>query len=247
VLTAKDVLSDIEFELAQGAISHDDLGQAVQAVRKYQTGIRAEVLEISRRRENHRQVATRLLQVNDMLIALVQEMAAAVASLRSDLRRVAQVSDTASRPAADPDLPVAGEPGSGISTPTGVLPLEQIEQELDRRSFADVEDGMRSDALRVGLELQPVRVPVVGTVLQRLRAAIHGLPLFYVGRLAQRQAAVNQVYGGRILRLIELVEHQCRQIETLNARVVSLEARLAESGSSTPPQAHSPSDVEGVE
>jgi hypothetical protein len=125
--------------------------------------------------------------------------------------------------------------------------LEQIEQELDRQSFADVEDGMRSDALQVGLELQPARVPIIGSALQRLRAAIHGLPLFYVGRLAQRQVVVNQVYGDRILHLIEMVKRQRRQIETLNARVVSLEARLAEAGAPTPPSAPSPSDVEGVE
>jgi hypothetical protein len=247
VLTAKDVLSDIEFELAQGAISHDDLGQGVQAVRKYQNSIRAEVLELSRRRENRRQVATRFFQVNDMLIALAQEMAAAVQSLRLDLRRIAQVADRSPRPTASADLLVTKKPDSDIPAAAEMLTLEQIEQELDERSFADVEEAMQLDALRVGLEVRPARIPIVGSALQRLRAAVHGLVLFYVRRLAQRQVAVNQVYGGRILRLIELVEHQRRQIEALNARIVSLEARLADPGSSTPPSAPSPADVEVAE
>jgi hypothetical protein len=117
-----------------------------------------------------------------------------------------------------------------------------MQQDLDRQSYADVEEAMRSDALHVGLEVQPARLPIVGSLLQRLRAAVHGLALFYVGRLAQRQATVNQVYGARILHLIELVERQQRQIEVLNARVKSFEAGLAEAGATLPPSAPELSD-----
>ena len=73
---------------------------------------------------------------------------------------------------------------------------------------------------------------------------MHGLVLFYVGRLAQKQAMVNQTYGGRILRLIELIEYQQQQIEMLDARIFSLEARLAKADSSLPPSAPAPGDVE---
>jgi len=229
VLTASDVLSDIEFELAQGAISHDDLGQGVQAVRQYQNQVRGEIVQALRRRESDRQIAGRWFQINDMLITLAQEMAAAIQSLRVDLRRVTRVAERTPPARAAAGMPAA--PSARI--------LEHIEQNLDERSAAEVEDAMRSDALRVGVEVQPARIPIVGGALQRLRAAAHGLVIFYVGRLAQRQVMVNQTYGGRILRMMELLEYQRQQIEMLSARVRSLEERLAQ----VEPPVSSPGDV----
>ena len=39
--TPNDVLNDIEFELMQGAVSRDELGQGIQTARQYQNRVRA--------------------------------------------------------------------------------------------------------------------------------------------------------------------------------------------------------------
>jgi hypothetical protein len=62
-----DVLASIEFELAQGCISRDDLGASIQAVRQYQNKLRGEALELVKRPEDMQEVVTRLFQINEML------------------------------------------------------------------------------------------------------------------------------------------------------------------------------------
>ena len=85
-LTADDVLRDVEFEIAQGAISRDELGQGVQAVKEYQNKLRGEVFQASRQVGESREALSRLFQINDMLITLQQEMAAGIETLQVDLR-----------------------------------------------------------------------------------------------------------------------------------------------------------------
>lgn len=191
--SAEDVLSDIEFELAQGAISHDDLGRSIQAIARYQNKMRGELLQDQRRPADERETITRLFQINDMLIAMSQEMAEAIQSLRLDLRKMAH-------------LPTPPPEESGRST-AGRLTRGAGER-LDTELRTEIKESLKSDALRVDMEVQPARIPFLGRILHRLRASLHSIALFYTNRLAQKQAMVNQTQGQAILHLIEIIEHQ---------------------------------------
>jgi hypothetical protein len=191
--STEDVLSDIEFELAQGAISHDDLSLSIQAIARYQNKMRGELLQDQRRPADERETITRLFQINDMLIAMSQEMAEAIQSLRLDLRKMAQL----------PTFPPERGSRSTVSDLTS-----ETEERLATELRAEIKESLISDALRVAMEVQPARLPVLGRILHRLRAGLHSIALFYTNRLAQKQAMVNQTQGQAILHLIEIIEHQ---------------------------------------
>lgn len=226
-LTAEDVQSDIEFELAQGVISHGDLAQAIHAVKRYQNQVRGEMVWDSRRIQNVDRVINRLFQINDMLITLLHEAALAIQSLRIDLRRVTQIRGSAipTSPPGSASAPVSrldsvdDAPGYWL---TGV----RSEDESDRDRFAQLESAMHSESLRVPMGVRPVRVPVVGRPLQRLRAMFHNLVLFYVKRLAGRQTMVNQTFGDSIWHLIHANRRLRRQIAELSQQLATLQTRL---------------------
>jgi len=216
-LSARDVLSDIEFELIQSAVSHDDLGQAIQAVRRYQNQAREEILETAHPKS--RSPIARLLQINDMLIVLVQELAAAVQSLRLDLRRMGLAPHETAVDLSPLDRDILSAPPAP----------EMAEQTVE------IENVMRREVLGIGMEARPVAIPLVGRLLQRLRIAVHGLALFYTNILAERQTVVNQTYGEVIIQLLQLSAAQQRQIETLDARIASLETRQTVNDPDTAP------------
>ena len=57
-----------------------DLGQSVQNVRRFQNGVRKEVLDTGGK-PDYREIAKRQFQINDMLLSLLQELATRAARL----------------------------------------------------------------------------------------------------------------------------------------------------------------------
>jgi hypothetical protein len=236
LLTRSDVLSDIEFELAQGAISRNELGQSVQAVKQYHNKVRSEVFQSSQVGDN-RESLGRLFQINDMLITLLQEMVTTIESLRLDLRRVAVWASQGASPAAAATAtraPVV-ERDSDMAAAGDVPVRDGWGQSSHWRPPADVEQAMRPEALRVESEARSTGIPVIGRLIQRLRIALHSVALFYVVKLARKQVVINQTYGDWILHLGQLNQRQQEQIDWLNAQVSSLQAHLAEVEEASPP------------
>jgi hypothetical protein len=81
--------------------------------------------------------------------------------------------------------------------------------------------GVGYDKVSVELALTQTRLPVIGGLVQRLRAALHGLVLFYVNRLAARQIQVNEQVARALAALVQDME---TEILDLRARVAELEA-----------------------
>jgi hypothetical protein len=214
--SAQDVLRDIEFELAQGAIACDELGQAIQAVKRYHNRTRGEILNDARQMKDVGRILPSLFQIHDMLITLLQETAAAIQVLRVDLRKMAQMT-------GDPVLSEANEQVTKLEMAPAA---KDIWAGMQRQGSAEVESAMGPEALSVGREARPVRFPIIGRLIQALRDALHNLVLFYVKRLAERQVLVNQTYGERLLTLMEAAESQQWQIERLTAQMRALETRL---------------------
>jgi hypothetical protein len=71
------------------------------------------------------------------------------------------------------------------------------------------------------MALTESRLPLVGGVAQRLRAALHELVLFYVNRLAARQIRFNEHTARALVVLVRDLEAEVRE---LSARIAELEA-----------------------
>lgn len=203
VLTAQDVLSDIEFELVQGAISKDELGRGVVQVKEYHNKLRSELFQPGQEHPDWQEVAARQFQLNDMLLTLLQEMAAAHQERIVQARRQNQ-----QRP-----------PQAAVTTSTVVAPGD----DTIWRDTSDIENAM-SETLEIKLDARPTNIPLLGAWLHRLKYEIHSLVIFYLQKLAQRQTAVNRTYGDWLLYFDALHQHQDGQLQ---AQLTELENRLA--------------------
>jgi hypothetical protein len=213
-LTVQAVLSDIEFEIAQGTISRQELGQGVRAAKQYQNKLRADTFQTGRALADLHELVDRQFQINDIHLTLLQEMAAAIQSLQLDLRRVGRLQKFT------PAMTTQSEasPADWLATPIDLSEYGEIEQ-AEWWQPEQIEQAMRSDALSLKSEVRSVRAPIIGSLITRVRSALHSLALFYINLLAQRQTQVNQVYGERILQLSRLHQMQYEQLEMLKIQL----------------------------
>lgn len=198
-LGVQDALDDIDMELLQDAVQRDDLGQSVQNVRRFQDDARKEALDTGGK-PDYRAIANRQFQINDMLLALLQELATRQRALELDLR--------------------VSQPGGAVRT--GELaggedeaarpPSEDLVRQLDA-----IQAVMHDDALRLQLEVTPNDTPVVGRLLGSMRAAVHSLVVFYGNQLAAKQTEVNRVYGDVLQQLLVARELDRAELARLRA------------------------------
>ena len=91
--------------------------------------------------------------------------------------------------------------------------------------------------IAVGLSLTGNRLPIVGALIQRLRAGLHYLVLYYVNMLAGQQMAFNEYVVRALTTLVQDLESEPapskvkalqEQVDALQARVQQLEKTLAD-------------------
>jgi hypothetical protein len=210
--TAQDVLDDIEFELLQGTITHDDLGRGIAAIKQHQNKLRAELLAPERADPDLREALGRQFQLNDMLLTLLQETAVA---LQANNQKIEQLSRR--RPAAPPPQPPAP------TDKTAALPDDTIWREPAPLQQA------ATTKLTPQFDMQLATVPVIGSWLQRLRHAAHSLVLFYLSKLGDRQQQINQTYTDWLLYHHALHQYQAEETTHLRQQINALEKRLVES------------------
>jgi len=203
------LIRDIEFELAQGIVLTDDLGRAIQAVKQYQNEARSELLGAAR--IDSRDLAARSFQINDMLITLLEETVGRLQQAQMELRGMRRLG---------PALPSAVRRNEGVA-PARPAPGEVV-TDLYERPLAEIETAMRTGELQIDLDVRPSKTPLVGALLTRLRSALHSLPLFYVRRLAGKQAPVNHIYGEWLLHLYRLLCQQQDEIGSLSKQLAQI-------------------------
>lgn len=217
----EDILSDIEFEIAQGAVARDELGEAVQAVRQFQNKARVEVFRSLKLTDGHREFIRRQFQVNDMLLNLMYELIRVMQTLQFEIHKLRQLPENVLRPV---HLPPDKTPANS-SAPSGLnIPLEVSERPaagLEWRPPDEIESAMRPEAIRVESHAQPIHWPVIGWLLTRLKILYQRPALFYTQLFSDRQAVVNWVMGDRILYLENVVREQQRQIRAFSAQFES--------------------------
>lgn len=210
--TADEILRDVEFEILQGALGQDDLGQALQTARRFHTRSRHELLSTETRGRD-RDLAARQFQMDDMLLALLQEVAGRLRRLQIELHRTAGL-----MPAAGAgDRTGASESLAGTSPPHLADPDPGVPPGSAQRAI-------EIEKLDVEAHIRPVRLPLIGGLLTRLRATLHTLPVFYVRQLAEQQIEVNRALSESLAQVNRLLAEQQAQIEALSRQVQALHA-----------------------
>lgn len=185
LLSATDVLDDIEFELLQGSVSRDDLGAGIQAARQFHNKLRGELLDPRRQPASLRDAISRQAQLNDMLLLLLQQTAAELTATQQQLRALGKAS-VGSIEALQAAQPL-------ISAPAPPLP-------------ADVRRALDHPVVYIELDARPSRIPVMGPLITRLRIALHRIALHYVRLYAGKQNSLNVLYSQALQRMRDLGE-----------------------------------------
>lgn len=88
--------------------------------------------------------------------------------------------------------------------------------------------GASYDKVGVGLSLTQSRIPVIGGLVQRVRAALHHLVIYYVNMLAGQQVRFNETVVRVLTGLVKELETGPKptEVEALQAEVVALRERL---------------------
>jgi len=116
----------------------------------------------------------------------------------------------------DPFRAGSGAPGGGAYSPRLYFHLSGANLSLSQIG--------RNESTQV-----PSTVPLLGGVIDRLKAAVHELALNYVRRLAERQMAMNVSLVRVLNEVVAQTQHDRQgQIQALEARVQALEARVTE-------------------
>lgn len=203
----EDVLKEIEFELAQGAVSRDDLGKAVQQVRQFHGKLRAEIYGAQAPVLDVREIVNRQFQLNDMMLTLLQEVSAELHQTRLQMGRMRLTSPSGQTRNAPNPAPASNAMVADLPAPT-----------WDDETVHALQ-ATRDTKLEQKMDVRPVGVPIVGGLLSKLRAALHEVALFYVNRLAIRQSKVNGVYGEELLRLKHKTDRHDEQIRVMAAKI----------------------------
>lgn len=229
--TPQEILDEIEFELLQSAIRHDELGAAIQQVLTYHAETRAALLAEAGD-SSLRQVIAHQAKVNDMLLNLLGEMANELRYFHKQQREMREwLREKVNRPPEEegealPPLPRLTQEKTGFAgaewrAATALTAHLGGEPSLH---LAEVEAMMKPETLRTELYVRGLRIPLLGGLLFRLRMALHQLPFFYTDRLAKKQTAVNQAYGRALMDLMEANREMRREIATLRSLLAQKDA-----------------------
>ncbi|MEZ4594916.1 MAG: hypothetical protein R3D55_27805 [Chloroflexota bacterium] len=66
------------------------------------------------------------------------------------------------------------------------------------------------------------QIPLLGALLQKVRRALHNIPLFYTNRALQHQQTVNWQLWQAVGRLTAVTQQQQRTIATLQAQLAAM-------------------------
>lgn len=221
-VNVQDILQDIDFEIAQGVILQDGLGQGVEAVRQHQNKIRVETFDKVKLTDPYREILGRQFQINDMLITLLQETAKTIQSMQHGLKNLNQV------PIRPTRGPVPGPTWKPDGTGKELRDIDTWTSEIEdgTPSTEEIKNAMQPEAIHVDLQMRTINIPVIGWLVTRLRIFLHRPALFYTQIFSHKQAPVNRTLGDWILRLNALIQIQNEQVGELNAYIAELEARI---------------------
>jgi len=86
--------------------------------------------------------------------------------------------------------------------------------------------SLSGEQIGVGLSLTTSRLPLIGSLVQRVRLALHQLVIYYVNMLARQQSRVNAYDARAWLVLMADLEAKAAEVEALQRELAELRARI---------------------
>ncbi len=220
-VTIDDILNSVDFELLQGVLPQDELGQGIARLRSYQNEQRSALFGAGSTAPTLDDVADLQLRLNDAMLTLIQVLGARFDGLGEQVRRAEylqlRLDETAPFTAASSSMRTSA---GGLYQPQHIMDdgsTPHLSAAGDLESA--IQASMRPDSLDQWLDVRPVNIPLIGGLLTRLRRSLHELVLFYVRRLADEQMKVNHVYGNALLTLDQAVRVQNSLLQPAAAQV----------------------------
>lgn len=213
-VTVDDLLNSVDFELLQGVLPQDELGEGIARLRSYQNEQRSALFGAGNPAPALDEMADLQLRLNEAMLTLIQVLGTRFDGLAEQVRRAEYLQLRLDESAVLPSASEYAPREAGYAAPPLAANL------LDRASAAAnapaglesqeraIRDCMRAGRLDPWIDARPVAIPLIGGLLTRLRRSLHELVVFYVKRLAVEQAAVNQTYGSALLALEQAVRVQ---------------------------------------
>jgi len=209
-----DIFNDIEFEIAQGIVSEGELGEGIEEVRSFQNKARIETFDLIKVTDRYRKVLGQIYQINDMQTTLMYEIALHLQSMQLQIQKIT----------GKPELflPITAQSFPEVSELSS--PLSNEYTKIDERiasipTAEDVRDVVKPEALQLEMKAVPVRIPIIGNLLTKLKIFFQKPALFYSRNLASQQLPINQVLGEHILQLERIIHNQQQQLDEPNARL----------------------------
>jgi hypothetical protein len=216
-ITAQDILEDIEFEIAQGIIS-EELSEGLEAIKIQQNKVRSQIFKNLKATDPYREIISRQFQTTDMLIAILQEMALNLQSMKLEIKRL-RYSSSSEQPDETGSAPQVERKYTYKARRTS----DYLASSLELPPTNEITDAMKLEAIHVDLQARPIQWPVIGWLLTKLKIFYQRPAFFYTQLLVNRQAEVNRILGDRILQIESWISLQQTQIEALKEQIDSLQ------------------------
>jgi hypothetical protein len=237
--SVEQILYDIDFEIAQGLVSQEALGPGLDALRQFQNRLRSDAFRKMKLTDPQRDILGRQFQLNDSLLAFLQEMALRIQTLQHALATLQQFAPppfpqalTNNAAEEQEGIQKTFPPSEHLQAPTHAtpaqtdhapLPAQPVEEPtLEFRSADDILHAIRPQTIAVPFQARAIRWPIIGWLLTKLRIYYQRPAMFYTALLSERQAPVNQALGERILYLEALLKAQQKQIDALQSQIEKL-------------------------
>jgi len=204
-----DVLKLIEFELAQQSLPQDDIAEAIQRLHKFQTHWYSEILNKGKAPKTE-EVVHALFNANQTMLMLIQTISSKFEAIQLELARLKQF--IASRIINDKEKNI----DSIFSD------ISYIKDSLNSMNYHLTNISPLYD---LNIQIRHSSIPVIGTLLNRLRAAFHQLVYFYMSRYIKHQNNINETYKKLMQELIYLNLEYIARLEALTKEIQKVSER----------------------
>ncbi|MBI5583985.1 MAG: hypothetical protein HY892_09190 [Deltaproteobacteria bacterium] len=223
MLTTKDIIEEIEFELAQGIIGRYGPGRSIGEMREFASRTRTTLLDSPKISGSLRDVIRKQFQLTEMLLKLLEESAASIESLQRNFEKHYRSS------------------GPGPAIPSG--PENRCQPEINpqiplRKKYfflnpEEILGGTPSHSLKPEMPVSRTRSVWMTRLVYFFKNLYHRPAYFYTAQLAKKQETVNQLVGDWLIKLNANNQNIFEHLENLSGRLARLEK---EAGRNRPPR-----------
>jgi len=216
-LKPENIIEEIQFELAQGLIRKEELGEAIRSVRNFSNKIRKEILENYPLDGKLREIFRKQFQLIEMLIKLIEENALLTQNLKIMInnRRVVN-------PGLDNNIPLDTPAVRKADSSTGGenLLLNQNYYLLNQEEILKV---IAPKTLKIDMPITRGRTSLTTKIMSFLKLLYHRPAFFYTLQLGEKQEKINNIFGYWLMKIYTNSQLQQDQINRLNEQWSLLE------------------------